>query len=175
MPIRRPPVHRERDDHDGTGAAERLRTALGVVSPLAAGTVLLFYFGWVRTKYEAAALGYDWKILEFTTSDYVLRSVNVLSLPLVALLVLMLAVLILHRRLIARLRESTRMTLADVLIRSWLFWLVVSVYLVVFARGAATLALPPLLTCAAAWPSTATTCGRRPGPPTAGVSRSASS
>src|SRR3954447_20652268 len=98
-------------EHNGAGVSERVKTVLSVVSPLAAGTVLLFYFGWVRTKYEAAALGYDWKILEFTTSDYVLRSVNVLSLPLVALLVLMLAVLILHRRLIARLRESTRMTL----------------------------------------------------------------
>jgi hypothetical protein len=149
-PIRRPPVLRERYDHDRASSAERLRTALTVVSPLAAGTVLLFYFGWVRTKYEAAALGYDSKILEFTTPDYVLRSVNVLSLPLVALLVLMLAVLILHRWLIARLGETTRMTLADVLIRSWLFWLVVCVYLVVFAPGTATLALPPVLTCAVA-------------------------
>src|SRR5919107_503424 len=79
------PVHRKDAEPDGAATSDRLRTALSVVSPLAAGTVLLFYFGWVRTKYEAAALGYDSKILEFTTADYVLRSVNVLSLPVVAL------------------------------------------------------------------------------------------
>lgn len=148
--IRRPPVPRDKVDHHRVGAAERVQTALSVVSPLAAGTVLLFYFGWVRTKYEAAALGYDSKVLEFTTADYVLRSVNVLSLPVVALLVAMLAMLILHHRLVTRLSGTARLALAHVLLRSWLFWLVVSVYLLVFARGTATLALPPVLTCAVA-------------------------
>ena len=50
--IRRPPVPLDRADHHAAGAAERVQTALSIVSPLAVGTVLLFYFGWVRTKYE---------------------------------------------------------------------------------------------------------------------------
>ncbi len=82
--IRRPPVPLDEADHHGAGAAEHIQTALSIVSPPAAGTVLLFYFGWVRTKYEVAALGYDSKILEFTTADAVLHSVNVLSPPVVA-------------------------------------------------------------------------------------------
>lgn len=74
---------------------------------------------------------------------------NVLSLPVVILLVVMLAILILNHRLVARLGGTTRMALAYLLLRSWLFWLVLSVYLLVFARGAATMALPLVLTCAA--------------------------
>ncbi|MBU2667109.1 hypothetical protein KOI35_26735 [Actinoplanes bogorensis] len=149
-PIRRRPARPAGNDHDETGTTERLRTILSVVSPLAAGTVLLFYFGWVRTKYEAAALGYDSKILEFTTADYVLRSVNVLSLPLVALLVLMFVVLVAHRRWIVPLDDTVRGKLSFGFLRSWLFWLVLSVYLLNFTREAATLLLPPVLTSAVA-------------------------
>ncbi|MEV4641157.1 hypothetical protein AB0J80_27825 [Actinoplanes sp. NPDC049548] len=121
---------------------------ISVVSPVAVGTVLLFYFGWVRTKTEAAALGYDSKILEFTTADYVLRSINVLSLPVVAVLVLMLIVLHAHRWLIVRLGPTGRMRLAYTLLRSWLFSLVLVTVLVQLTPSLITPALPPILTCA---------------------------
>jgi hypothetical protein len=137
-------------DRDGAGLSERFKTVLSVASPLAVGTVLLFYFGWVRTKTEAAALGYDSKILEFTTADYVVRSINVLSLPVVAVLVLALIVLRAHRWLTIRLGPAGRLRLAHVLLRSWLFWLVVGVFLVLFLPSVATPALPPVLTCAVA-------------------------
>ena len=136
----------ERDDPDRVVLSERFKTVLGVVSPLAVGTVLLFYFGWVRTKTEAAALGYDSKILEFTTSDYVLRSINVLSVPVVAVLLLALVVLRAHEWLTGRLGASGRLRLARVLLRSWLFWLVAWVFLVQFGRSVATPALPLMLT-----------------------------
>lgn len=146
-----PRVHRvalPRGDRDGAGVSERFKTVLGVVSPLAVGTGLLFYFGWVRTKTEAAALGYDSKILEFTTADYVLRSINVLSVPVVAVLLLVVVVLRAHHWLTHRLGAAGRLRLANVLLRSWLFWLVVCVFLVQVAPSVATAALPPILTCA---------------------------
>jgi hypothetical protein len=136
----------ERDDQDGGVLSERFKTVLGVVSPLAVGTVLLFYFGWVRTKTEAAALGYDSKILEFTTTDYVLRSINVLSVPVVAVLLLALVVLRAHEWLTGRLGATGRLRLARVLLRSWLFWLVAWVFLMQFVRSVATPALPLMLT-----------------------------
>jgi hypothetical protein len=125
-----------------------LKTVLSVASPLAVGTVLLFYFGWVRTKTEAAALGYDAKILEFTTSDYVLRSLNVLSVPVVALLVLLLLALRAHRSVTTRLGATARLRLAYWLLRTWLFWLVVCVFLVLFVPSVFTPALPFIFTCA---------------------------
>ncbi|GAA3918287.1 hypothetical protein [Actinoplanes auranticolor] len=136
----------EQDDQDRVVLSERFKTVLGVVSPLAVGTVLLFYFGWVRTKTEAAALGYDSKILEFTTTDYVLRSINVLSVPVVAVLLLALVVLRVHEWLTGRLGASGRLRLARVLLRSWLFWLVAWVFLAQFVRSVATPALPLMLT-----------------------------
>lgn len=148
------PVHRlhrvslPRPDHASAGLSERFKTVLSVVSPLAVGTVLLFYFGWVRTKTEAAGLGYDSKILELTTADYVLRSINVLSVPVVAFLLLVLVMLRTHQWLTTRLSATGRLRLAHMLLRSWLFWLVVCVFLILFAPSVATSALPPILTCA---------------------------
>ncbi|GAB2850658.1 hypothetical protein GCM10022221_57610 [Actinocorallia aurea] len=55
-------------------------------------SALLFYFGWVRTKVEADALGYDVTVLGLGTQDYLLRSIAVLS-PLLLLLVLLALVL----------------------------------------------------------------------------------
>jgi hypothetical protein len=135
-------------EHNGAGVSERVKTVLSVVSPLALGTMLLFYFGWVRTKTEAAALGYDSKILEFGTADYVLRSINVLSLPLVAALVLVLVLLRGHHWLTTRLTRPARARLARGLTRTWLLCLLIWAVLVAFAPPAVAPALPPLLTCA---------------------------
>ena len=121
---------------------------LTVVSPLAAGTVLLFYFGWVRTRTEASALGYDSKILEFGTPDYVLRSLNVLSVPLVAVLLGALLLLRAHRWVSAS-APGARSRLARIFLLSWLFWLVVCVFLGVFAPAAGTTVVPFALTAAA--------------------------
>jgi hypothetical protein len=144
--VRRAPPRRSESDRGGI--SERLKTVLSVASPLAVGTVLLFYFGWVRTKTEAAGLGYDAKILEFTTSDYVLRSLNVLSVPVVALLVLLLLALRAHRLVTTRLGTAARLRLAGWLLRSWLFWLVVCIFLALFRSSVFAPSLPFVLTCA---------------------------
>src|SRR5918999_4212186 len=57
-----------------------------VGSPIAIGTALLFYFGWVRSDAQAEAFGVDLSVFEMTTDDLVLRSINVLFFPLIGLL-----------------------------------------------------------------------------------------
>ncbi len=106
-------VHRRRvvvyprSDGQGPRSEPRRTTATAwrvlatVVSPLAVVTALLFYYGWDRTKVEAEDLGYDSSLLDFSVQDYVLRSINVLFVPL--MLVLLLAVLLhwMHTRFVA--------------------------------------------------------------------------
>lgn len=102
-----------------------LATVAKVGSPLAIGTALLFYFGWIRAEAQARALGYDVTLLGLTTSDYVLRSINVLFLPLVTLLLLALAVNLLHPRLVRALERgpgrASRVLLLGSLRHAWLW------------------------------------------------------
>jgi hypothetical protein len=63
------------------------RLILSIGSPLALLTTLMFYFGWVRTQVQAHELGYDAAVLNFSTTDYLLKSVNVLF-PIVAAILL---------------------------------------------------------------------------------------
>jgi hypothetical protein len=55
-------------------------------SPIALGTALLFYFGWVRSHAQAEAFGVDVSVFEMSTDDLVLRSINVLFFPLIFVL-----------------------------------------------------------------------------------------
>src|SRR5688572_1843595 len=57
-------------------------------SPLAIGTALLFYFGWVRSNEQAELLGADISVFEMSPDDFVLRSVNVVFIALLVLLLL---------------------------------------------------------------------------------------
>ena len=60
---------------------------LGAVgSPIALGTALLLYFGWVRSQAQAVAFGADVSIFEMSPQDLVLRSVDILFFPIVLLL-----------------------------------------------------------------------------------------
>jgi O-antigen/teichoic acid export membrane protein len=127
--------------------AERLRTIATVLSPLAVGTVLLYYFGWVRTKVQATALGYDAQILDFSTADYVLKSVNVLSIPLTIALIVSLILYQLHLRLLDA-DEKHRRHLSRLLSQSWLLWLPVCVALMVFVPPLGWIAIPGTLTLA---------------------------
>jgi hypothetical protein len=92
-------------DEPGTGADEPgtlralLRRIALVGSPLAVGTVLLFYFGWVRTRTQFQELGFDTSVVDLTTTDYLLKSVNVLFLPVVVALLLALGLVALHLRI----------------------------------------------------------------------------
>ena len=60
---------------------------LGAVgSPIALGTALLLYFGWVRSQAQAVAFGADVSIFEMSPQDLVLRSIDILFFPIVLLL-----------------------------------------------------------------------------------------
>jgi hypothetical protein len=54
-------------------------------------TAMLFYFGWARTNATYRYFGVDLSLLKFSTGDYVLRSVNSVYKPLLAIGILGLA------------------------------------------------------------------------------------
>jgi len=64
----------------GNGQPWRLATI--VASQTALLTAVLFYFGWARTSTTFAYFGVDVSLLGFSTSDYLLRSVNSAFRPL---------------------------------------------------------------------------------------------
>lgn len=116
----------------GTPQWVRLLTTVG--SPVALATALLFYFGWVRTRFQARALGYDPVVLQLSVQDYLLKSINVLFLPLVVMVLGFLVLHHLHRRLIDAAGRSQRlrtMTVraASLMIWSWPIWLVTAIVL----------------------------------------------
>ena len=103
-----------------------LNLAAKIGSPIAIGTALLFYFGWIRAESQARALGYDVTLLGLTTSDYVLRSINVLFLPIIILLLLALAGQMIHPRLVdvvQRHRTSRASRILLLVLRTGWLWL----------------------------------------------------
>lgn len=107
-----------------------LITTIG--SPVALGTVLLFYFGWVRTSVQMHDLGFDSSVMNLSTTDYILKSINVLSIPLVLLLITALLLSGLHQGLVApAVRRSHRgiaaTRAARILAASWMLWAVVAI------------------------------------------------
>lgn len=66
------------------------RAVVAIGSPLALITALMFYFGWVRTQVQARELGYDVAVLQLSTTDYLLKSINVLFPIVVVALLLVL-------------------------------------------------------------------------------------
>jgi hypothetical protein len=110
------------------GVGDALRLVATVGSPIAIATGLLFYFGWVRASVQAQQLGYDTAILDWSVQDYILRSILVLFIPLMALTALMLLLLWLHHRLVLPMVGSGRLaTLPRWLRGSWLLWALVAV------------------------------------------------
>src|SRR5918999_1340773 len=85
-----------------------------VGSPIAVGTTLLFYFGWVRSNEQARQFGADISVFEMSADDFTLRSVNVVFLPLLALVVGGLLFLRIHPILRANAAAASR-----VLLFSW--------------------------------------------------------
>lgn len=99
-----------------------LRTAATFAPPLTVGTALMFYFGWVRAWEESRQLGIDVAVLGMTTQDYLLDSIAGLWRPVGLIALLLLAWLVVHRRLLAAVRGHTRgvRRLARGLQTSWL-------------------------------------------------------
>jgi hypothetical protein len=64
-------------------------------------TALLFYFGWARTAAQTQYLGFDASALQLSTTDYVLRSVDTLFLPLFLLAAVLIGVQIAHPHIVS--------------------------------------------------------------------------
>lgn len=64
----------------------RLLTAFG--SPIALVTTLMLYFGWVRSEAQAREFGADASVFEMSGQELVLRSVDILFVPVILLMLL---------------------------------------------------------------------------------------
>jgi hypothetical protein len=117
------------------------------------GSALLFYFGWVRTSIQAHELGYDASVVGHSTQDYILKSINVLFVPLVLLLLVALLLHWLHQRLVqsaaARPRLRARvLRVARISTLSWIIWIPLGIVIAVFSEPAKRISLPATLTLA---------------------------
>lgn len=103
-------------------------------------TALLFYFGWVRATVQANELGYDPSIMNLSTTDYILKNVNVLFFPLMLLIIVSLGVHWLHQRMVVRgtgrSRRAILLRVARLLGLSWIGWGVLGITVVAFAPWA---------------------------------------
>ncbi|SCL29765.1 hypothetical protein GA0070624_3946 [Micromonospora rhizosphaerae] len=70
-------------DQDSPVSGLSLRTIAEAVPPVSMATALLFYFGWARSDVQARALGINESVLRMSVTDYLLRSISSLYLPLV--------------------------------------------------------------------------------------------
>jgi hypothetical protein len=141
------------DSRPTSGAREALRLIATVGSPIAIGTGLLFYFGRVRASVQAEDLGYDSSILDWSIQDYILRSINVLFIPLTLLLLLMLLLVWLHQRLLVPMLERRRdgrlpARVIQGLKASWILWMLVGALLLAFVPPLRRVAIPVSLTLA---------------------------
>ncbi|MFE2757516.1 hypothetical protein ACFXGA_36505 [Actinosynnema sp. NPDC059335] len=80
--------------------ASVLHAVAVVGSPVALATSLMVYYGWVRTRAKAEKLGYDSALLDFSVQDYLLRSVDVLFVPLTLLVLIALGLHWAHHRVV---------------------------------------------------------------------------
>jgi len=102
---------------------------------VAVGTVtaILYYFGWVKAQSEARRLGFDVSALDLSTADCLMRSLNVLFVPVLLLLLAALALQRVHRRLaapfIAEGRRTAVLLAARLFCLAWLPLAVVAVLL----------------------------------------------
>jgi hypothetical protein len=95
-------------DESVTRDASRLAGIVGtVVAPATLVTAIAFYFGWRREQAFAGYFGIDTSLLDFSTRDYVLRSVDSLFVPLLALLLVALGALCLHMLIGRRRLDAT--------------------------------------------------------------------
>jgi hypothetical protein len=129
-----------------------------IASLLAIATALLFYFGWVRSSAQAHAFGTDVSLFGMSTQDFVLRSTDVIFLPALAVLLLSVLAVWIHRGLTGKSRElrpevATRSRrranrLGRILWFAWLLPFMVGVPLLVARPSFGAFALPFLFAAA---------------------------
>jgi hypothetical protein len=90
-----------------TRATGRLAAVLvGVVAPTTLLVALAYYFGWRREEAFAGYFGIDPALLELSTDEYVLRSVDALFAPVVVLLLVAFCALAIHALLADRIESD---------------------------------------------------------------------
>ena len=90
-----------------SGAAPRLTKLLvGLSSQMAVFAAALYYFGWARAQATFQYFGLDTSLGDFSTTDYILRSVSLIFTPLVPVLLLTLGATFVHTLLITPLLAS---------------------------------------------------------------------
>lgn len=81
-------------------ATPLLKAVSGIASALALLTALLYYFGWVRSQSQARAFGADVSVFGMTSPELVIRSADVLFMPLLGAALLVVLGIWLHLRLV---------------------------------------------------------------------------
>jgi hypothetical protein len=129
-----------------------LQSLASIVSPVALATALLFYFGWVRTHVQAQALGYDITVLGLSTQDLVLRSINVLFIPLVLLLTGAILAECVDRSVVRSIENGRRLNAINrfthIARYAWLLMLLVGIILLLISSPAFEFVLPFLFIAA---------------------------
>ena len=152
-PSTHPDTDRPAESPPASSVGNALRLVATIGSPIAIVTALLFYFGWVRASVQARQLGYDTAILDWSTQDYILRSILVLFVPLMALLLFTLLLIWLHQHLVLPMVESPRLGklstwLPRGLRASWILWASGAIALSIFAPRLSGAAIPLSVTLA---------------------------
>ena len=147
------PASADRQSQPSATYSGALRILALIGSPVALGTALMFYFGWIRARAEAQAFGYDISVTGMSVQDFVMKSIVVLYVPLLVPLLAALLLVWLHHRLIgaARRRPGLRDSLvwsANSLTMSWTIWMAVGIILLIFVPPLRLFVIPAVLTLA---------------------------
>jgi hypothetical protein len=82
-------------DGSVAGSTKRVLAVAGkILAPVTLITAVLYYFGWVRTNSVARALGLDPSLMAFSTTDYMLRSIDAVYTPIGVALFVAIALLL---------------------------------------------------------------------------------
>lgn len=123
-----------------------VKVVSGIASALALLTGLLYYFGWVRSQSQSRALGTDVSVFGMSSPELVIRSADVLFMPLLGTFLILVFGIWLHHRLVgladdARIRPRLE-KLAHALCWSWLVGGLAAVILLVVMPDFGRLMLP---------------------------------
>lgn len=147
------PASADRQSRPSLTDAGPLRILAMIGSPVALATALMFYFGWIRTRAEAQAFGYDTSVTGMSVQDFVMKSITVLYVPLLVPLLAALLLVWLHHRIIgvARRRAGFRDSLlwwANSLTMSWTIWTALGIILLILVPSLRLFTIPAALTLA---------------------------
>lgn len=105
--------------------ASLLRSLLTVGPPVTIATALLFYFGWATSAAQSTAMGLDVGIFGMGTTDFVLRSLDALFVPVLAGCTVLLGWVALHARVLrARAAAAPGRTPRVVFVARQAWWVV---------------------------------------------------